>query len=48
MNPISTIENFDGADGFFGQEARGEEGVNHKGHEGTRRKTLGLSGGFPS
>jgi hypothetical protein len=40
MEGGSTIENFDGADGFFRQlNCRGAKGLNHEGHEGTRRET---------
>jgi hypothetical protein len=42
MNPISTIENFDDADGFFGQGSRRNKRWNYQGHEVTRRKTLSL------
>ena len=38
----STIENFDAANGFFGQRRLRTKGFNHQGHEGTRRKTLNL------
>jgi hypothetical protein len=42
MEVVSTIENFDEPDGFFGQSDVYGKGFKHWGHEGTRRKTLGL------
>jgi hypothetical protein len=32
MEVVSTIENFDGLDGFFGQRKLTVESVNHGGH----------------